>query len=431
MNVAELLSQRRRWRRRAAVSLAFVALVTAGLVPVRPPSADGYALLFTELAREHHEATGTATVVREVESAVRIFNYWYGASIRRAFVPLKPPEDGFLQFSMLPGLLPLQDVPFADYLADDPPKPDTRIHRRLERDGLVTVHGEMTVDDLVPHHLYLIPLEPLDVRPFDPAAEPIPDARRVAAIIPVVAHTAVKRHPALFEAEPALLAERVREAAIGPLGRARERILPWVAGVGVIALGWSLRRLVRARRELVIALAREGIDAEAAGVASVRALLFAPVERRLAEMAARRREEYAATQERMRIEHERAALLARFEDAEASLGLTPDERSRAIATIGKGDLDEGRELVSRFEGEAARRREEHERVDRDARDREREIARLEAEFEAIPDDGREGAARAAWAAYDAARGVNDPKWRLAALKAARKLIPKSAKPDRF
>ena len=72
--------------------------------------------------------------------------------------------------------------------------------------------------------------------------------------------------------------------------------------------------------------------------------------------------------------------------------------------------------------------EQIEREQQTAREQMRQIHRLESEFTVIPPEER-AAVSNAWALYEQACAISDPRKRLEMLKSARKLLPKEFRVD--
>lgn len=453
----------------AGIAFGFINALTQKLLP----HPDYYKVLMKEIAHQHYLATGTPTIVKENDQTREFFQQQYdfrnrNNSLSEAQLTVEP--DDFKFFAYLPyakGMIELtmddlaaeQDRPGMKFTQpsgtpvalwvysrrqnllscifyelpeqNDLEHPGKRVFQTLDRNGIITIEGELPETKLTPIEAYLLSLGDLKLENLAPWSKADPNLRNLDLALPMLFDSALTEkvlRPSF--ADPQTIGRMRREAGTRFLllrGGFRYLLLP----VSLLMLIVGLLRFRSLHREFCSSVKLYmPVDASPIRIGNLRFLFIDPdyqIDKARAD--ARERQNQALIEQKAEEEtRELKDLLQEYRD---ELVLNPDEVRRFEEIISTGTLEELRSLRDQYHGTIQQLRQHRETEQQQIRERQREIQRLQSELEMVPVEKRADEGREAWELYEQAKTIDDPRARLNLLKEARKRLPREFRPERF
>ncbi|MCI0388073.1 MAG: hypothetical protein MOB07_04805 [Acidobacteria bacterium] len=471
--------RRRRNRLRRSMLVAFLILILSGAIGAigwhrrrSTPPPDYYKTLLTDLAEQHYRLTGTPTLIRENERTLDYLNRLYNQAARRDRRPeerVSVSYENEIQSSFVPGALGWINYPLA-YLAekpmapsmtftepsgaplalwvfsrseqalailfaeqpviDDLVNPGLRIIETISSSGAVAVAGDFKSGGVVFCHAYLLPLGQLGLDESGAWAGNIAALEQVVGAIPLLFGVGATSSTGQTRLDASQSQARLL-AASPPVFFTAARLMQWVIfPAALVWVAWTLLRLRKVRsewnRSLSWALQEDPPIPRFGFFCFLTVDLIAEAERLLAESIDQRCEEASRRQEQLRRERFETEIRYCLKTLASLRQESPcDEEWLTAASTAEMD-----EMAARCRWLVEQRQDQIDKQQQAARERARQIQRLESEFAAIPLEKR-AEATSAWALYEQACAASDPGKRLDMLKSARKLLPKEFRNDQI
>lgn len=481
MDTHALQQQRNRLRRGAVYALLLI-WVAGGFgfidswTEAITPKPDYYNVLFEELARQHFLTTGTTTLVKEDSNTLQFFEKQYNLRNQKYGFPstsVNVPESELLQFSYVPGgfgisgtsveeILSQQTSPIFRFtepsgsplalwvyskqqgilacvfyefldpivLKAEPPSPDYRIIESLDREGVKILHGSLPTGKVVPIHAYLLPLGEMRLENLDRHSSKEPDLRRFDFALPLLFGSRAKgMGSSPYMSDKGTIKVLRAEAAL-PFNVTRWCFRWLVLPLGLLWFLMSFKRVTKLYQRY-----RSTVEAHMPVRLAYRIgfldFLSGNLETRMREAITGSRAEQSLLITKQKEDAERRSLKEELQAYRGQLEISAEQVKRFDKVLLGGSIEELRRLAVLYRPIVEQRQDQLEIEQQKAREREREIRRLESELETIPLEQRNQEAREAWSLYQLAKSIEDARGRLKLLKEARKKLPRELRPDRF